>query len=98
MVTRSVVRGKPTSDVEVLNVSAFGIWLLARGKEYFAPYKEFPWFKDATIGDILGVEMPHEGHLYWPKLDVDLAIASLEAPEKFPLMAKKGKAKGLRRS
>jgi len=44
------------------------------------------------------VDQPHPGHLYWPQLDVDLAIESLEAPEKFPLVAKPtGKAKAAKK-
>ena len=46
-------------------------------KELFASYADFPWFKDATIGQVLDVDQPHPGHLYWPQLDVDLAIESL---------------------
>jgi len=26
-----------------------GLWILARDKELFLPYKQFPWFKDKTI-------------------------------------------------
>lgn len=86
---KSSARGKRTSAVEVLNVSAFGVWILAEEVEYFASYEDFPWFKEAKIGEILSVEMPHTGHLYWPLLDVDLCVESLVSPEKFPLVAKK---------
>jgi hypothetical protein len=74
--------------VEVTNVSPHGIWLLSREKELFIPYKEFPWFKDAPISKILNVEEPTPGHFYWPDLDVDLGIESIEHPERFPLKAK----------
>ena len=86
---KSAARGKNISDVEVLNISKFGIWLLADGVEIFASYEEFPWFRKAVIDDILNVCCPHPGHLYWPKLDIDLSIESLVSPEKFPLIAKK---------
>ena len=85
---RSSVRGKATSEVEVTNIDAFGFWLLVRGKEYFLPYEEYPWFKDARVRDILGVRLVHEDHLHWPALDVDLSLESLERPESFPLMFK----------
>ena len=29
-----------------------------------------------------------ERHLYWPELDIDLAVESIEQPERFPLVAK----------
>ncbi len=92
--TKSLARGKNTSVAEILNISAFGVWLLVEEKEYFASYKDFPWFRDAKVSEILTVEVPSPGHLYWPLLDVDLAVESLESPEKFPLVAKvKGKSK-----
>jgi len=34
------------------------------------------------------VEEPMPGHFYWPNLDVDLSIESIEHPERFPLKAK----------
>jgi len=80
--------GKGTLTVEVTNISNHGIWLLTGEKELFIPYEEFPWFKDAPIGKILNVEEPTPGHFYWPELDVDLGIESIEHPERFPLKAK----------
>jgi hypothetical protein len=34
------------------------------------------------------VELPSPDHLYWPGLDVDLAVESIEHPEQFPLVSK----------
>jgi hypothetical protein len=84
---KSSVRGKSTSEVEVTNIDAFGFWLLVSGKEYFLPYDEYPWFRDARVRDILNVTLSGEGHLHWPALDVDLSVESLEHPESFPLTA-----------
>jgi hypothetical protein len=81
--------GKSTLVVEVTNISSHGIWLLTRERELFIPYEEFPWFKEAPVGKILNVEEPTPGHFYWPELDVDLGIESIEHPERFPLKAKK---------
>lgn len=80
--------GKPILKVEVTNVSKHGFWLLVHEREIFVPFTAFPWFQDAPIGTILKVEMPHPGHLYWPDLDVDLAVESIEHPEQFPLVSK----------
>lgn len=91
--TKSTSLGKLTSAVEVLNISAFGLWLLVGEKEYFASYQEFPWFRDAKVSEILHVKSLHTGHLYWPSLDIDLALESLEHPEKFPLISKMKKQK-----
>ncbi|MEW6266288.1 MAG: DUF2442 domain-containing protein [Thermodesulfobacteriota bacterium] len=76
------------ASVEVTHVSSFGVWLLAGDKELFMPYDEFPWFKDAPVGQILKVEEPFPGHFHWPDLDVDLTVEIIEHPERFPLKAK----------
>jgi Protein of unknown function (DUF2442) len=86
---KSEPRGKPTSDVEVSNVSPRGIWLLLDRREVFLSFAEFPWFRDATIAQIAVVERPHPHHLHWPALDVDLAVDSLDHPERYPLMSRK---------
>lgn len=80
--------GKPTSEVEVTNVSSHGVWLLAHGKEMFMSYDDFPWFRDVPIGKILNVEEPAPNHFYWPDLDVDLTPEIIEQPERFPLKSK----------
>ena len=83
---RSSLLGASTSGAEVTNVSRHGLWLLVGDKEYFLPYKDFPWFEDARLRDILEVELLHGSHLHWPALDVDLCLESLENPEAFPLV------------
>jgi hypothetical protein len=79
--------GKHTSQVEVTNVSAHGLWLLTDDRELFLPFDDFPWFRDAPIGKVLNVKEPTPGHFFWPDLDVDLGIESIEHPEHFPLEA-----------
>src|SRR3989338_4459376 len=81
---KSQKHGTSTS-VEVLNISVNGIWVYAKGKEYFLSYEDFPWFKDAKISDIQKVKMIHGRHLYWERLDVDLDVESMESPDHFPL-------------
>jgi len=78
--------GQSTSETEVTNISAHGICVLVRSAEYFLPYEKFPWFKNARVGEILDVELLHQFHLHWPKLDVDLDLASLADPDRFPLV------------
>lgn len=74
-------------QVEVTNVSRHGFWLFLGDRELFLPFEKFPWFKDVPIGQLLRVEQPHPTHLYWPDLDVDLAVESIEFPERFPLVS-----------
>jgi len=78
--------GTSISDIEVTNISIHGIWLYVKGKEYFLPYEDYPWFKDARLSGIQNVQLLHGHHLYWPKLDVDLSVDSLEHPEKYPFI------------
>jgi len=91
---KSAQLGKLTSEVEVTNISKHGFWLLLDGRELFLPFAEFPWFRDVPVGKLLNVELPHTHHLYWPDLDVDLAVESIEHPERYPLVSKMGDYKG----
>jgi len=84
---KSAGLGRSTSQVEVTNVSPHGFWLFIREAELFVPFKEFPWFKEASIAEITRVELPSPHHLYWPDLDIDLAVESLEHPERYPLVS-----------
>ncbi len=85
---RSALHGKRTSAVEVTNVSSHGLWLLLGDRELFLPFEKFPWFRDAPIAKLLHVQAASPEHLYWPDLDVDLAVESIEHPERFPLVSK----------
>lgn len=83
----SAADGSDTSVVEVTNVSKHGLWLLLHDQELFLPFEHFPWFRDAPIGKLTNVELPSPHHLYWPDLDVDLAVDSVLYPEQFPLVS-----------
>ena len=85
---KSAPHGKITSGVEVTKLTTRGFWLLLEERELFLPYKAFPWFREATVREITSVRRPSQGHLYWPALDVDLAVESLEHPERFPLVSR----------
>jgi hypothetical protein len=84
------MRGAVTSGAEVTHISAHGFWVLLGNEELAIPYSEFPWFKKATVEQILAVERPTENHLYWPHLDIDLSVESLRDPGAFPLVSKSG--------
>ncbi len=77
--------GASTSAVEILNISTNGIWLYVKGGEYFLPYVEFPWFKEARLSAIHRVRLLHGQHLRWDDLDVDLDLDVLEHLEHYPL-------------
>ena len=84
----SAALGVSTSAPEVTNVSEHGFWLLLAGEELFVSFKDFPWFRDASIGKLVSVEQPSSHHLYWPQLDVDLSVQSIRVPESFPLVSR----------
>jgi hypothetical protein len=82
--------GKPISVAEVTNISPQGLWLLLGDRELFASFTDFPWFRNATIAELTHVEWPSPNHLYWPALDLDLAVDSLAHPAAYPLMSRSG--------
>jgi hypothetical protein len=50
--------GTTTLAAEVANVSGHCVWMLINDEELALPYSEFPWFKAATIQQILNVLRP----------------------------------------
>lgn len=80
--------GAPVFQAEVTNIGPHGLWMLVDGVEHFLDYEDFPWFRQGTVAEILHVERPQEGHLWWPELDIDLPVDGLFHPEKYPLRAK----------
>ena len=73
---------------EVTNISQHGFWLLIDDRERFVAFAAFPWFQDASVRELTSVELQSPDHLYWPLLDVDLSVASIDHPENFPLISK----------
>lgn len=85
---KSAARGRSTSGVEVVSLSQHGFWVLVADRELFLPFREFPWFENAPVRHVLNIEMPHPTYLRWPDLDIDLAVASIEHPARFPLTSR----------
>lgn len=75
------------SHPEINQISKHGIWLLFGEREHFLAFDNFPWFRNASVSAIQNVELLNEQHLYWLDLDVDLAMESIEHPERFPLLS-----------
>lgn len=76
------------SSVEVTNVSPHGFWLLINDQEKFVPFENFPWFREATIAELTDLQLPRPHHLHWPQLDIDLAVDSIDHPERYPLVSR----------
>jgi hypothetical protein len=85
---KSTRRGKSTSKPEIINISEHGFWLFHEGREYFLDFGRFPWFRKATIEQIVNVQLQSASHLYWPELDVDLSFHIIEDPDKYKLVSK----------
>ncbi len=82
--------GSSTLVAEVANVSPHGFWILVDAQEFYLPFDSFPWFRDATIGQLSRIERPTPSHLRWPELDVDLTLGSIERPDAYPLVSRGG--------
>ncbi|MGH8103871.1 MAG: DUF2442 domain-containing protein [bacterium] len=95
---KSARRGVDISSVEVTNISRHGFWLFIDDREVFLSFNDFPWFRDASIGEISNVQRPHPHHLYWPDLEIDLAVDSIEHPERYPLVSKAQPKRRMRRT
>jgi hypothetical protein len=85
---KSAERGATTSVVELANVSPHGMWLLIDDEEHYLSFEWFPWFRDATIGQLSRVDRPSSQHLHWPELDVDLTLDNIRRPEAYPLISR----------
>ena len=88
--TKSFSRGKATSKATAKGITPFGVWLLVAGEELFLSFDAFPFFKQASIDEVLNVELHGTDHLHWPALDVDLELDSIRHPGRFPLVDKRG--------
>ena len=78
-------RGKDNVAVIVTNISQHGVWLLTRDEELFVSFNEFPRFQKASVSQIMNVEWLEPHSLYWPNLQMDLALQSIR---RFPLVSK----------
>ena len=76
-------------SVSVLMINAQGIMISVGGQDYFLSYNRIPWMREASIKDVLDVQMCGSEAIGWPSLDIDLEIDSLRHPERYPLLIKR---------
>ena len=95
---KSARRGVDISSVEVTNISRHGFRLFLGEREVFLSFNDFPWFRDISIRELVNVARPHPHHLYWPDLDIDLAVDCIEHPERYPLVSKARPKKRMQRT
>ena len=68
------------STAEVTSIDRRGFWLQFKDEELYLPFVEFPWFEHATVAQICHVECLSASRLYWPALDLDLAVETIRNP------------------
>ena len=78
-----------STSADVLMINDRGIMISVQGQDYFLSYNRVPWMRDATINEVLDVQMSGKNAIEWPKLDVDLEVDSLKHPERYPLLIKR---------
>lgn len=82
---KSITQYKDTAEIEVMNITKYGVWLLTSDSELFISFQGFPQFLDASVSKIMKVEQPNPNLLHWPDLGIDLAVQSVR---RFPLVSK----------
>ena len=78
-----------STSVDVLMINDRGVMLSVLGQDYFLSYNRVPWMRDATINEVLNVQMSGKNAIEWPKLEIDLEVESLKHPERYPLLIKR---------
>ncbi len=77
--------GTRISESEVTDIISTGFWIMARDREFFVPFSDYPVFQRATIEQIFAMEELTPGQFHWPELDADVELEALEHPENYPL-------------
>lgn len=62
------------APAELTRVTSHGFSLQVGREELRLPFKQFPWFRCATVDQLAAVEWQASGHLYWPTLAIDLSV------------------------
>lgn len=68
------------SHAEVTSINQRGFWLQFGAEELYLSFAEFPRFEHATIAQITCVMCPSSSRVYWPELDLDLALETIRNP------------------
>jgi hypothetical protein len=68
------------SYAEVTSINKLGFWLQFGAEELYLSFVEFPRFEHATIAQITTVVCISSSRVYWPELDLDLALDTIRNP------------------
>jgi hypothetical protein len=72
---------------DIVSIDPQGFWLRCRGEELYLPFALFPWFEHATVAQLCRIQCIGESCLYWPGLDLELALGSIRNPMKLAQLA-----------
>ncbi|AXB06502.1 MULTISPECIES: antitoxin Xre/MbcA/ParS toxin-binding domain-containing protein [Aeromonas] len=73
--------------ISVLSIEPLGLWLYTDGKKHFLEFRHFPWFSGAPVASVFSVEPLGDDGVRWPDLDIDLHLASIQDPARYPLIS-----------
>jgi hypothetical protein len=65
---------------EITSIDRRGFWLRWRNEELYLPFALFPWFEHATVAQLCHIEHLGRECLYWPGLDLELALDRIRHP------------------
>jgi hypothetical protein len=68
------------SYAEVTSISRLGFWLQFGAEELYLSFVEFPIFEYATVSQITEVVCISSSRVYWPEIDLDLALDTIRNP------------------
>ena len=68
------------SYAEITSINKLGFWLQFGAEELYLSFDEFPRFQHATVAQITRVVCASSSRLYWPELDLDLALDTIRNP------------------
>ena len=75
------------AGAELQHVSTHGFSLRVGQEELRLSFKQFPWFRRATVPQLAEVEWRPPGHLYWPLLAIELSVDFIQAVAAHPTSA-----------
>ena len=65
---------------EITSIDRRGFWLRWREEELYVPFALFPWFEHATVAQLCRIDHLGGECLYWPGLDLELALDRIRHP------------------
>ena len=77
------------TSASVLMINGQGIMISVGGQDYFLSYNRIPWMREASIKDVLNIQMCGNEAIEWPNLNVDLELDILRHHERYPLLIKR---------